>query len=269
MNNIAIKVENISKTFKIPQERRDTLREHFWNFLRPVRYKKFEALKNISFEVKRGEWLGIIGRNGSGKSTLLKVLAGIYQSDTGQVIRNGKIVPFLELGVGFNPQLSARENIFLNGTILGMTRRQLEKKFDEIVDFAEIRQFLDMPLKNFSSGMQVRLAFAIASQVEGDIYLLDEVLAVGDMRFQQKCKGILKKFVKQGKTVLFVSHNMESIREYCKKSILLSNGKILAFDDSEKVIFKYSTIDTAQKPIKKDNKKIAKNLKQTENQKKS
>lgn len=239
MPNIAIKIENISKSFRIPQENRNTLREHFWNLFHPTKYKKFEVLKSISLRIEKGQWLGIIGNNGSGKSTLLKIIAGIYEPDEGKIKINGRLVPFLELGVGFNPELSARENIFLNGTILGVTRKELEKKFDQIVDFAEIRQFLDLPLKNFSSGMQVRLAFAIAIQAEADIYLLDEVLAVGDMIFQKKCKKVFYELKHQKKTVIFVSHNINEIKNFCDKIAWLERGKIKEYGSVLDIAAKY------------------------------
>jgi len=220
-----IKVENISKTFKIPHEKRETFREHLFSFFKPLEYEKFQALKNVSFEVSNGQWLGIIGANGSGKSTLLKILAGIYLPDSGRVEIKGKAVPFLELGVGFNPELSARDNIFLNGIILGMTKSEVERKFERIVQFAEIERFLDTKLKNFSSGMQVRLAFSIAIQVEADIYILDEVLAVGDAAFQKKSQEEFKKMKKAGKTVVLVSHDMETIKRYCQEVIWLDKGE--------------------------------------------
>lgn len=239
-SDIAIKLDNVSKTFYVPTEKKSTIRSYFLNpFHRPEK-RKFEALKNISFEVKKGEFLGIIGRNGSGKSTLLKLIAGIYMPDKGKITVNGKIVPFLELGVGFNPELSGRENIFLNGTILGMKRSYLEKKFDEIVDFAEVRDFIDMPLKNYSSGMQVRLAFAIAIQAEAEIYLLDEILAVGDASFQLKCFDILKRLKKSQKTILYVSHSEESIRRHCTQVVYLDDSQVKHFGDVEIALAKYS-----------------------------
>ncbi len=224
--DIAIKLENVSKSFYIPTEQKNTIKSYFLNPFHKPKLRKFDALKDISFEVKRGEFLGIIGRNGSGKSTLLKLIAGIYEPDSGKITVNGKIVPFLELGVGFNPELSGRENIFLNGTILGMSRKYLEEKFDEIVNFAEVRDFIDMPLKNYSSGMQVRLAFAITTVTDGDIYLMDEVLAVGDANFQEKCFKVLKNLISAGKTIVFVSHDLESIDKFCDRVILLSEHVI-------------------------------------------
>jgi len=237
--DIAIKIENVSKTFYIPTERKETLKSYFLNPFHKPEKRKFDALKDISFEVKKGEFLGIIGRNGSGKSTLLKILAGIYLPDKGKVTVNGKIVPFLELGVGFNPELSGRENVFLNGTILGMSKKYLEKKFDEIVDFAEVREFIDMPLKYYSSGMQVRLAFAITTVTDGDIYLMDEVLAVGDTNFRTKCIEVFNNYRKNNKTIILVTHDMDSIEKFCNKAILLKEGSIVTSGYPKDVILKY------------------------------
>ncbi len=234
-----IKITGVSKKFKIPHEKRETVREHLFKLFKPTDFEEFQALHNVSFEVKNGEWLGIIGANGSGKSTLLKILAGVYLPDEGRVTIDGKLVPFLELGVGFNPDLSARDNIFLNGVILGMTEREVEKKFDEIVSFAEVEQFLDAKLKNFSSGMQVRLAFSIAIQVEADVYLLDEVLAVGDAAFQQKCRDVFAKMKRNKKSVILVSHSMDSINEYCDRALWINKGKVAEIGEAVEVTKKY------------------------------
>jgi len=247
MANRAIQVKNISKTFRLPQEKTNSLKEHFWNIFKPKKYKKFDALKEITFSIEEGEWLGIIGRNGSGKSTLLKIITGIYKPDKGDIIINGRIVPFLELGVGFNLELSARENIFLNGTILGMTRVEIESKFNDIVKFAEIEYFLDVSLKNFSSGMLVRLAFAIAIQTNANIYILDEVLAVGDSIFQEKCKKVFAKFKQENKTVVLVSHDLASIKHFCRKAILINNGVIEAYGRTEGIIAKYNLLNQNEK----------------------
>src|SRR3989338_2521755 len=185
---LAIQLKNVTKTFRIPLAKQDSLREFFVNFKSSKSFKTLTVLKKINLEVKAGEWLGIIGPNGSGKSTLLKIIAGIYEPNRCKIEVSGQIVPFLELGVGFNPDLSARDNIFLNGVILGMTRKKIREKFDTIIDFAGIKPFINQKLKNFSTGMQVRLAFSIAIQSTGDIFLLDEVLAVGDYEFRQKSK---------------------------------------------------------------------------------
>jgi len=185
--NIAIQVSNISKTFTIPHEKISTLRGAFVNMFRGNSYEKFKALDDVSFEVKKGEFFGIIGRNGSGKSTLLKILAGIYQTDKGgKVTINGRISPFLELGIGFNPELSGRDNIYLNATVLGLTTKQINNKFDDIVNFSELRRFINQKVKNYSSGMQVRLMFSVAIHANREILLMDDVLAVGDTNFQSK-----------------------------------------------------------------------------------
>ena len=236
---IAIQVENVSKTFLIPKEKISTLRGAFVNVWRKKSFEKFSALKNVSFEVKKGEFFGIIGRNGSGKSTLLKILAGIYTPDQGKVKINGRISPFLELGIGFNPELSGRDNIFLNASVLGLTRKQIEEKFDDIVAFSELRRFIDQKVKNYSSGMQVRLAFSVAIHANREILLMDEVLAVGDANFQGKCMEEFNKYKEQGKTVVLVTHDIATIQKYCDRAMLLRNGKIQMIGDPEKVGNKY------------------------------
>src|SRR6185312_8467854 len=182
------------------------------------------ALKDISFEVKKGEFFGIVGRNGSGKSTMLKILAGIYQPTKGGVQKSGKLVPFIELGVGFNPELSGRENVFLNGALLGFSRKEIAAMYDEIVAFAELEKFMDQKLKNYSSGMQVRLAFSIAIRAKSDILLIDEVLAVGDASFQQKCFDYFYKLKQDKRTVVFVSHDMGAVERFCDRAVLIDNG---------------------------------------------
>lgn len=239
MEHLAIHLDRITKEFRIPHVHRNSLKEYFLTFGQRTHYDYFTAVSDVSLSITRGEHIGIIGPNGSGKSTLLKMIAGIYVPDKGIINVRGKIVPFLELGVGFNQELSARDNIFLNGVILGMSRRTLSKKFDEIVAFAGIEQFIDQKLKNFSSGMKVRLAFSIAIQSSGDIYLLDEVLAVGDYEFQQKSKIVFEDMKKQGKTLIMVSHNLESIRELCTRAILFEKGRIALDDKPEAIINGY------------------------------
>ncbi len=235
----AIKVKNVSKSFSIPRERRESLKSYFLNPFRKTRLEKFHALKSISFNIQKGEFLGVIGENGSGKSTLLKIIAEIYVPDKGEVEINGKVVPFLELGVGFNPELSGRENIFLNGTILGMKRKYLERKFDDIVNFAELHDFVDLPLKNYSSGMQVRLAFSIAMQTKADIYLLDEVLAVGDVNFQEKCLEKINELISKDVTIVFVSHSLDTVKSFCTRAIWIDDGKIKSVGSAEKVVSDY------------------------------
>lgn len=233
-----IKVHDIDKSFWIPEERNMSLKSYF---LRPWKLfnqkgHKFDALKDISFQVKKGEFVSIIGRNGSGKSTLLKIIAKIYSPEKGEVKINGTMVPFLELGVGFNPELSAKENVYLNGTILGMSRKFLKRKMDEIIGFAEIAEFINTPLKNFSSGMAVRLAFAIAVQAKADIYLLDEVLSVGDVGFRTKSMAKMKELIEDGATVIYVSHDMDSVKEFSDRVIWLQNGRIVAEGNPTKTV---------------------------------
>ncbi len=223
--DIAISVKNLSKTFKIPHEKVSSVRGAVVNMFRDKTYEEFQALDDISFEVKKGEFFGIIGRNGSGKSTLLKILAGIYEPDRGEVQVNGMISPFLELGIGFNPELSGRDNVYLNATVLGMTKKQIDEKFDAIVAFSELERFIDQKLKNYSSGMQVRLAFAVSIHANRDILLMDEVLAVGDINFQEKCYDYFVS-IQGKKTVLFVSHDLDNMKRFCGQSLVLNYGKI-------------------------------------------
>jgi len=237
-SGIAIKVENISKTFKIPHEKISSLRGAFVNVFRKKTFEEFKALDSVSFEIKKGEFFGIIGKNGSGKSTLLKVLAGIYQADQGKVEIDGLISPFLELGIGFNPELSGRDNVYLNATVLGMTKKQIDEKFDSIVKFSELERFIDQKLKNYSSGMSVRLAFAVSIHANRDILLMDEVLAVGDINFQQKCYEYFIK-MKGKKTILFVSHDLENMLKFCDRSILIMNGKVEFIGNTRMAVEKY------------------------------
>ncbi|MCK9369083.1 ABC transporter ATP-binding protein [Candidatus Dojkabacteria bacterium] len=238
---VMIKVENVSKTFVLPHERKDSIVEYITSPLKSIGspQEKFEVLKNVNFEIKEGQFVGIMGKNGSGKSTLLKILAGIYLPTTGNVTLNGNIIPFLELGVGFNYELSGRDNIYFNGVILGMNTKYLKSKFDEIVAFAELERFIDLPLKNYSSGMKVRLAFSIAIMASADIYLLDEVLAVGDVQFQQKCLKVFDNFRKERKTIILVTHTVDLVRKYCDNAMLIENGIVETELEKEKVISRY------------------------------
>lgn len=241
MKDVVIKIEGVSKTFRIPHQRYNSLKEHVVNFWRPRTFEEFKALDDVSFEVKKGEFLGIIGRNGSGKSTLLKVIAGIYMPDQGRLKVHGGISPFIELGVGFNPELTARGNVYLNGVLLGLTRREINKKFDEIINFAELEKFVDQKLKNFSSGMQVRLAFSIAIQAHAEILLLDEVLAVGDANFQQKCFKVFEQ-LRGKKTIVFVSHDLTNVEKFCNRVILMSQNKIVCDSTPIDCIKRYQEI---------------------------
>lgn len=223
---IAISVKNLHKSFKLPTERAWGLKQAIFNRIKGIKgYKELKVLNGISFDIHQNEFVGIVGRNGSGKSTLLKTLAKIYFPEKGSVEINGTLVPFIELGVGFNPDLTARENVYLNGALLGFSNKEMDDMYDEIVDFAELRDFMDQKLKNFSSGMNVRLAFSIAIRAKGDILLLDEVLAVGDAAFQKKCSDYFKQ-IKGKQTVILVTHSMSNIEKYCNRAILLEKGRI-------------------------------------------
>lgn len=238
-NDIAIKVENLSKSFRIPQQRRNTIRERILSFNKKMTFETFNALEDVSLEIKKGEFFGIIGRNGSGKSTLLKILAGIYTPDKGQITINGKISPFLELGVGFNPELSGKDNIYLNGTLLGLTKKEIDRNYDEIVEFSELERFINLKVKNYSSGMHVRLAFTVAIHANKEILLMDEVLAVGDANFQVKCFEAFHKIIAEGKTIIFVSHDLNSVKKYSDRVLLLRNGDTDILGDPDVVIANY------------------------------
>ncbi len=225
----AIRVNGVSKRFVLPHEKRDTLKESVIHFLRRRTYEQFSALDGVNLDIAKGDFIGIVGKNGSGKSTLLKIIAGIYRAGDGEVHVDGSVAPFLELGIGFQQELTARENIFINGTLLGMTRKEIVGKFDRIVSFAEVENFLDLKIKNFSSGMRARLAFAIAKEADADIYLCDEVLAVGDAAFQTKCIEVFKKWHEEGKTIVLVTHDSGRVRELCNRAVVLENGR-LVFD---------------------------------------
>ena len=235
----AIEVVGVSKTFRLPHEQRTTLKEHFLHPFQHVTYEVQRALDDISFSVDEGEFFGIVGPNGSGKSTLLKILAGIYRADRGTVLLRGILSPFIELGVGFNFELSARDNIRVNGTLLGLSRRELARRFDEIVAFAELERFVDQKLKNYSSGMLLRLAYSIAIQVDFDILLLDEVLAVGDESFQKKCFDTFRSFRAENKTIVLVTHSLETVQEFADRALLLVEGRVQACGAPEDVVAKY------------------------------
>lgn len=238
-NEDAIVVKGVSKRFVIPHDRSTTLKGAFINFFHRSGSEIFDALSDVSFEVKKGEFFGIIGRNGSGKSTLLKILAGIYVPNKGSIKIKGRISPFLELGIGFNPELSGRDNIYLNGTVLGLTKKQIDEKFDSIVAFSELERFIDQKLKNYSSGMSVRLAFSVAVHANRDILLMDEVLAVGDENFKQKCLQKFEEYKASGKTIIFVSHDIPSVEKYCDRAMLIRNGQIQKIGDTKEVVGEY------------------------------
>ncbi len=241
-NDVAISVHGLSKSFRLPTERAWGLKQALFNRLRGIRgYKDQQVLDDINLEIKKGEFVGIVGRNGSGKSTLLKLLAGIYYPSAGEIIINGSLVPFIELGVGFNMELSGRENVYLNGAILGFSNSEIDAMYDDIVKFAELGDFMDQKLKNYSSGMQVRLAFSIAIRAKGDILILDEVLAVGDAEFQKKCNDYFESL--HGKqTVILVTHSMDNVKKFCDRAIMIENGKIVCEGSSEKVAKAYTDL---------------------------
>ena len=250
MSNIAIRVENLSKEYHLgrAQERHDTLRDALAASFKRLRRRPSQranqedilwALKDVSFEVQRGEVVGIIGRNGAGKSTLLKILSQITEPTRGRAEIHGRVGSLLEVGTGFHPELTGRENIYLNGAILGMRRAEIDRRFDEIVAFAEIERFLDTPVKRYSSGMYVRLAFAVAAHLEPEILLVDEVLAVGDAQFQKKCLGKMGEVAEQGRTVLFISHNMGAVAQLCPTSVYMQSGRMVGLDRSPIVIREY------------------------------
>ena len=236
----AITVKNLHKSFRLPTEQAFGLKQAIFNRLRGIKgYKEQKVLKGLDFEIRQGEFLGIVGKNGSGKSTLLKILAGIYYPEKGDITVNGTLVPFIELGVGFNPELTGRENVYMNGALLGFSNEEMDKMYDDIWEFAELKEFQDQKLKNYSSGMQVRLAFSIAIRARGDILLLDEVLAVGDAAFQQKCEKYFANLKENHQTVILVTHSMESVRKYCTRAILIDDGKIIKDGSPSKVADAY------------------------------
>jgi ABC-type polysaccharide/polyol phosphate transport system ATPase subunit len=235
----AIDVVGLSKSFRIPHEQRTFFKEYFTHPFRRVTYERNDALTDVTFSVEAGEFFGVIGPNGSGKSTLLRILAGIYVPDSGVVRVNGLLSPFIELGVGFNLELTARDNIRMNGTLAGLTKRQLEERFDNILAFAELERFVDQKVKNYSSGMLVRLAYSIAIQIPFDVLLLDEVLAVGDEAFQEKCFATFDQFKDEGKTIVFVSHDLELMERFCDRCLLLQSGTVQALGSPHEVAVLY------------------------------
>lgn len=243
---IAVKVEHVSKFFRLPTESTQSLRTTLVNRFRGIKgYKEQHVLQDINFEVEEGDFFGIVGRNGSGKSTLLKIISQIYVPENGKVIVNGKLVSFIELGVGFNPELTGRENVYLNGAMLGFTTEEIDAMYDDIVEFAELSEFMNQKLKNYSSGMQVRLAFSVAIKAQGDILILDEVLAVGDEAFQRKCNDYFLERKKSGKTTILVTHDMGAVKKYCNKAVLIEHGIVKAIGNPFDVANQYS-VDNIQ-----------------------
>ncbi len=240
-NNIAVKVDHVSKYFKLPVEASNSLRTTVVNRFKGIKgYKEQHVLRDINFEVEKGDFFGIVGRNGSGKSTLLKIISQIYVPEKGAVTIDGKLVSFIELGVGFNPELTGRENVYMNGAMLGFSTDEVDAMYDDIVEFAELKEFMNQKLKNYSSGMQVRLAFSVAIKAQGDILILDEVLAVGDEAFQRKCNDYFMERKESGKTTILVTHDMAAVKKYCNKAVLIDDGLIKAYGDPDDVANQYS-----------------------------
>jgi len=240
MSSPVIKVQNITQRFRLIQERPDSIRELFARaFRHNSQYHDFDAIQNVSFDVHQGEMVGIVGRNGSGKSTLLKVVAGVYKPTFGSVEVHGTLAPLIELGAGFHGELTGRENVLMNGLLMGFSKREMQSREASILEFAEIGDFIDAPVKQYSSGMYMRLAFAVATEVNPDILVVDEILAVGDEPFQRKCFERIERFRRSGKTILFVTHSMEQVVEHCDRAIYLDTGKVVADGRPEKVVDLY------------------------------
>lgn len=244
-NKIAVKVEHVSKSFKLPTEATKSFRTTLVNRFRGIKgFTEQQVLKDINFEVYKGDFFGIVGRNGSGKSTLLKIISQIYAPEKGQVTVDGKMVSFIELGVGFNPELTGRENVYMNGAMLGFTKEEINAMYDDIVDFAELHDFMNQKLKNYSSGMQVRLAFSVAIKAQGDVLILDEVLAVGDEAFQRKCNDYFMERKDSGKTTILVTHDMGAVKKYCNRAVLIEDGLVKAYGEPFDVANQYSVDNT-------------------------
>lgn len=259
-DDIVVSVKDLSKSFKLPHNKQNSIKSALINLVKggDRSFETQKVLKDISFDIKKGDFFGIVGRNGSGKSTLLKLLSGIYNPDKGSIKIEGSVVPFIELGVGFNPELTGKENVFLNGALLGFSHGDMVKMYDDIVEFAELGRFMDQKLKNYSSGMQVRLAFSIAIKAQGDILILDEVLAVGDEAFQRKCSDFFESIKKdKSKTVILVTHSMDSVRQYCNKAMMIRDGEVVAIGSPEDVANEYSleNLQTVSNQSDKDDKK--------------
>ncbi|AXQ78908.1 ABC transporter ATP-binding protein [Streptococcus chenjunshii] len=245
--NIAVKVDHVSKYFRLPTESTHSLRTAMVNRFKGIKgYTEQHVLKDINFEVAEGDFFGIVGRNGSGKSTLLKIISQIYVPEKGKVTVNGKLVSFIELGVGFNPELTGRENVYMNGALLGFSTDEIDAMYDDIVDFAELKEFMNQKLKNYSSGMQVRLAFSVAIKAQGDVLILDEVLAVGDEAFQRKCNDYFLERKNSGKTTILVTHDMAAVKKYCNRAVLIEDGLVKAYGEPFDVANQYSFDNTEQ-----------------------
>ena len=241
MSKTAIEVDNVSMKFNLSREKVDSLKDYIFKTIkREIQYNEFWALKNVSFSVEKGDRVGILGLNGAGKSTLLKVISGVFKPTEGHVDKHGKMVPLLELGAGFDPQYTGKENIYLYGAMLGYTKKFIDSKYDEIVEFSELQKFMDVPVKNYSSGMKSRLGFSIATVVEPKILILDEVLSVVDAKFRKKSEKKIMSMFDSGVTVLFVSHSLEQVQRLCNKAMILEKGKLIAYGDIDPISEQYS-----------------------------
>jgi ABC-2 type transport system ATP-binding protein len=249
---LAIEAREIRKTFRIPTHRIDSFKERLVRPLARADFRELRALRDVSFEIRRGEFFGIVGRNGSGKSTLLKILASIYRADAGTIRMAGRVAPFIELGVGFNPDLTARENVTLNGVMMGLSQREARRRLDAVLDFAELEEFVDLKLKNYSSGMLVRLAFSVMIQAEADILLIDEVLAVGDAAFQQKCRDVFANMRSGDRTIVLVTHDMTAVQRYCHRAMLLDDGRLRYIGDPEETGRQYLRMNFAKRKVTAD-----------------
>ena len=247
MKEVAVKIQNVSKSFRLPTENTNSLKRTVVNFFKGIKgYKEQEVLRDISFDVYKGDFFGVVGRNGSGKSTLLKIISQIYFPEQGSVEIDGRLVSFIELGVGFNPELTGRENVYLNGAMLGFSEKEVDAMYDDIVAFAELADFMNQKLKNYSSGMQVRLAFSVAIRAQSDILVLDEVLAVGDEAFQRKCNDYFMQTRADKKTIILVTHSMEAVRKYCNRAVMIDQGKVKVLGTPDEVANQYSLDNVVQ-----------------------
>jgi ABC-type polysaccharide/polyol phosphate transport system ATPase subunit len=246
-HSLAISVENVTQRFRIIHERPDSVRELFAKFFKSrTTHHDFEAVKDVSLQVNRGEMVGIVGRNGSGKSTLLKIIAGVYTPTSGKVTVNGSLAPLIELGAGMHPEMTGRENILLNGLLMGYSRQEMQRREQQIIDFADIGDFIDVPVKQYSSGMYMRLAFSVATEIDPEVLVVDEILAVGDFAFQKKCFDRLRGFRESGKTILLVTHSMAPVLENCSRAILIENGRVMADGSPKEVVQLYAGSSAVQ-----------------------